>query len=602
MEPPEPGRALFAPIVAIISVPGALLAFFVLEALSRRTPAWASLALWRMARNPSQYSWLVLLIVLAAGLATFATTVSATMARRDQNRVLYEVASDLRVSNIQRTFDGWAMLRGYADISGVAAASPGYRAMGTGQSASGRSFELLAVDAERFPAMSWFREDFSTRPLGEVMRWLKPVAPAGPLVIPDEATNLGIWAKLDVSSPPLNVGLTVRDATGEPWSLRLGTVTRRDWTELRADLPPSLTQPLELVSLQVDQRLELIGVGGAVLLDEVHATLGVGGEEVVLDGFEEEGTWTALPTSVETSSSVLSSTEDSYGGSRAAVYTFERSTPRGLSGVYRSANGGPLPVVANQVFMTTSELELGDTFVAAVDSRFVTMQIAGSIDHFPTMLSGSGGFLLADVTLFLEHMEQWDPDARATPNEFFLVRGPGAGEAFLDEIRAINPRFSMVLDRETLTESSRLNPLITAGWRAMGLVSLVIVMFTAISGYVAYLLLSGGQSRHELALVRSLGLPRRDLIALLSLEHLVVIAIGLGLGSWAGLKMSALMSPLVPLGEIATPLAPPVLVVADWWALAVVYSILAVAFGGMLLVFVKSILRLDLRDIAKAEL
>ena len=240
--------------------------------------------------------------------------------------------------------------------------------------------------------------------------------------------------------------------------------------------------------------------------------------------------------------------------------------------------------------------------MAEINSRFVTMQIAGGIEYFPTMELGSGGFLLADVNLLLGHLELWEPEARSTPNEFFLVRTPSSGAGFKAEVQNVNPRFSTVLDRESLRQSSRLNPLITAGWRAMGLVSLMIVVFTAAAGYAAYLLLSVDRTRHELALVRSLGLARRELMGLLSVEHLVITVIGMGLGSWAGFKMSALMAPLVPLGETASSLAPPVLVVADWGALAAVYTVLIVSFAAMLFTFVRSILRLNLRDISKAEL
>ena len=72
---PDPSDLLFFPtIAALLSVLAEVLfGGFVL--MTRAAPAWLSVSLWHMGRNPLQYTWLVLLLVLVTGLGVFATTV-----------------------------------------------------------------------------------------------------------------------------------------------------------------------------------------------------------------------------------------------------------------------------------------------------------------------------------------------------------------------------------------------------------------------------------------------------------------------------------------------------------------------------------------------
>ena len=66
--------------------------------LVRRSPVWLAMTLWHMGRNPLQYTWLVLLLVLVTGLGILATTVGGTLTQSRTERILYEVGTDIRVT------------------------------------------------------------------------------------------------------------------------------------------------------------------------------------------------------------------------------------------------------------------------------------------------------------------------------------------------------------------------------------------------------------------------------------------------------------------------------------------------------------------------
>jgi ABC-type lipoprotein release transport system permease subunit len=158
-----------------------------------------------------------------------------------------------------------------------------------------------------------------------------------------------------------------------------------------------------------------------------------------------------------------------------------------------------------------------------------------------------------------------------------------------------------IRDRESISESFDLNPLVTAGWRAVTLVALAVVAFTALTGIVTYLLFFSDSNRGEIGVVRSLGLAHRQMIGLLALEHLLIAVVGMGLGTWSGLRMSSMMAPLVSLAESGGEVLPPIVVVIDWLTLSVFYIGVAATFATMLFIINRSVFRWDSDTASRLE-
>ena len=75
----------------------------------------------------------------------------------------------------------------------------------------------------------------------------------------------------------------------------------------------------------------------------------------------------------------------------------------------------------------------------------------------------------------------------------------------------------------------------------MVVLSLGIIVFAAGFGYVTYMLSYADRSRSEMGFLQAMGLSRRQMMGLLGLEQLVIVTVGLALGTWAGFQMSTLM-------------------------------------------------------------
>ena len=120
---------------------------------------WISFSLWHMARNPFQYSWLVLLLVLITGMAVLSTTVGGTLDKSQLERVLHKTASDVRVTGlpVDRSRGVDQTREYFQDIEGVSNSALAYRGAATpGSTGAGFQFDVLAVQPEEFTEISWF--------------------------------------------------------------------------------------------------------------------------------------------------------------------------------------------------------------------------------------------------------------------------------------------------------------------------------------------------------------------------------------------------------------------------------------------------------------
>ena len=607
LEPPAAtGETSFVPTISLIVIVPAQLLFLLFAASARIIPVWALMGLWHMARNPLQYSWLVLLLLMVTGLGILATTVGKTLDRSHEERILYDVASDIRVSGIPRLYvrGHQAIKEAYLTIPGVTSVSLALRGTAVvGANAVGNQYEVLALESQDFPYISWYRDDFSSRPLSGVMRALQSQGRSEPIAIPEGATSIGLWVKPEEIYQKLALWMVLEDSRGVISTVPLGAPGPPEWHLMRAEIPSSLLPPLQLVSIQIfEQAFGPAGTPGTIFLDDIHATIGSNGEEHILDDFEGQANWTALATSMISTDIITATREEAHQGDRAGLFSFGKDTDRGIRGFYKSTGGGPVPIVVSTSFLRNTGANLGDDLIMAVEGRLVPVVIRDAVEYFPSMNTRHIGFVLADLSSMMRHINILSPLHQAAPNEIFISEAPGAGEAVREVVITLAAlSHGQVHDKQSQLEEVRLDPLVTAGWRAMSILSIGIILFTAGLGYVTYLLAFADRSRAEMGFLRSLGMSRRQLSGLLALEHIIIIVIGLGLGSWAGIEMSKRMVSSVALTERGDPVVPPFILMTNWLQMGLIYAALAAIFLIALYRLNRSMTNQDLHTMARVE-
>ena len=602
MEPPVAGENALTPTISLFCIVPAQVLFMLFKASVQFAPVWVSVGLWHMARNPLQYSWLVLLLVMVTGLGLLATTVGGTLDRSHEQRILYEVAADVRVGGMS-AFGGGSRegtRERFLDIPGVTDASLALRTRGKlGATGLGSSFDVLAVEPERFHDLSWWRDDFASQSLDGLMRALQPLVGPDPLVLPEETASIGMWIKPERRYPNVLLWVVVEDSRKIVRTLTVGKLDLQGWNRMIVDVPSRLRPPIRLLAVQLwEPGFGPTGTPGEVVFDDLHA-IGTDGETVLLDGFEERLAWLPTPTSA-VSIDTIERTDDAFSDEAAAKFIFGKETNRGIRGISHASAGGPVPLVISSSFSERTGYNVGDFAVFSTLDRLIPVAIRGEVDLFPTMHPEGFGFVVADLDSTLRHLNILSPLASIVPNEVLMNEAPGAGGAVRDALLNLPPG-SVIRDRESALESVRLDPLVTAGWRAMGLLAVAIILFTAASGCATYMLAFSGRGRTEAGFMRSLGMSRRQLSGLLSLEHVVVLVMGLSLGTWSGIEMSRRMVASVAVTDQGDAVLPPFSLITDWALMGPIYVVLLVVFGVALYALDRSMRGVDIQTIARLE-
>ena len=602
LRPPDAADPLTVPAIGLAALVPAQLLFDLLRVVVRRLPVWLSLGLVRMARSPLQYSWLILLLVMATGLAIFATTVGGTLETSHTHRALYESGSDLRVAGFTAHRAGGlqGLLARYMSTPGIENIALGHRSTGT---IGPVQFELLGLEPGRLGGdMLWYRSDFSELPIEGVLSQLGADERRPRLTLPDGATSISAWIKPIAHHPQAELWFAVHDYVAFPSQIKLGQMTGNDWQLMTAEIPEHITPPITLLALQIVEPSFLYGLEtpGAFLVDYIHATT-ADGTAHVLEDFEGDLNWTPIIPADISSDRFAITADDAQVGRQSAALVFGSDTDQGYRGFYNNPNPGAMPVVASTALLEAAGAQVGDAFVAKISGRRMPVVITGAVDYFPTLDPDGGRFLLTDMDSVLRHLNVLGSAHRFEPNELFVMTTDRAHEEVRTEVDEIVGRDGIVVDGVADLEELRLDPLVTAGWRPMVLLSPPVAVLVSALGYLAYLLLLSRRSGSEMGMLRTIGVSRGQLMGLLTFENVMIAGVGIGLGSWAGFQASAMMVTPLVVTETGRAVVPPFHLLTNWALMGPTYAALALVLAASLFILARSIWRIHLGSITRLE-
>ena len=600
---PDAPSAVFSGSVALAVLVPAQVAFHFLSMFVRRAPVWVSMTLWHMARNPLQYSWLTLLLVLVGGIGILATTVGATLDRSYEERILYEVGTDIRIFSIQAHLgrrDG-KLEATYGEVPGVESVSPALRGGGqVGAGSAGPTFSYLAVDTRSFDP--WYRDDFSERDLSQILGDLRTEDPVRATSIPEGAESIQVWVNPGGYYPLIFLWIVVEDANGRVDTITLGGIDTQGWTLMRADLPRNLVHPMEIVSIQLNEPgFGATGTAGSAVFDELQAVMGGSGEAVTIDGFEGSIEWVPIVTSGIDSDEVMRSADTVYSGSGALLFTFGKESNMGIRGFYKSGGSGYIPVAVSRSFAESTGAWESMGLIITLPGGLVPVVVVDVVEHFSTIRPQGIGFLIFDLDTLLDYMDSLNPTGQASVNELFLDVEQESGLDALVSVEALINRQGRVIGTEAALATQSADPLISAGWRTMVLVTMAVILFMSGLGYIVYLLAFADRSAGEMASLRSLGFSRAQTIGLVGLEHSLIALIGLGVGAWAGFQMSRMMVASVAITDGGGRVLPPFILTTNWALMGPLYAALIAVFAVSLLTLGRRVLAIDLRRLSRME-
>ena len=603
MERPPPNELMFVPVALLAAVVPLQLAYWGLRAVMRVAPVGVSMTLLRMSRNPLQYTWMMLLLVMLTGLGVLSTTVGATLGISQEEQILYDLAADIHVTRVAPPAHmGHGEYREHLlAIPEITQVALGHRTLGEiGETTSRTLFPFLAVETESFSEIAWFREDFSEQSLAGLMDRLRSSGTPVPAVIPEEATGIGVWVKPERAYPAIFVMMSLEGSNGIVETLNMGAMGEEGWQLLTSGLPREMARPVNLLSIHVFEFVHgPSGTPGSVMIDNIFAALPDG--EAVLEDFEGPIEWSPFRVSLSSGDGVEAVPESNFPGRQALLYRFSKDTDFGMRGIHRLSENGRIPVVVHSLFAESTGVRAGDSFVVEITSRKFPVIVQGIVDYFPTLAPEGIGFMVGDMETFLRYLNMIGPGLRFTPNEIFASTVPDGQMGAMSGMQMMDITPDQVESTAQRLATTRVDPLVIAGWKLMVLVSVGLVVLLAGLGYAVYLLMFTSRAKMELGTLQTMGLTRGQLIGLLGLEHLAIVVVGLGLGSWAGFQMSRIMISSLAITDTGDPVIPPFVLNTEWSLMAPAY----VALGGLivlaLFVVHRTVSRVRLSEVSRLE-
>ena len=573
--------------------------------LSGSIPAGLVMGIWQMARSPTHYARLSLLLILAAGLGIFASSFGATLERSFLERVLHSTGADVKVEGIQgRDFTeaGSAALSAeYAGVQGVGTATAVLRKGGQDLSRLvGIPFEMFAVDPAVFGVVAFFRDDYADGQIEALLPRLDHSPPAG-LELPAGAESLTVRVKPDRPHPGVRMTARIRDAGGEHRTLSLGRLASGEWEELAVEIPEGLGQaPFSLVSLRVHETDPFVDLqAGSLLLDEVRVS--TPGGAVIIESFDDVD-WTPLLSTDEAISDAVGPAGDVLAGETgSALFTWSEGAPQTIRGVFKGSGRLPIPALASRPYVQDTGHVEGDEFEVLVAGHRVPILLVGVVDLFPTVTSRDGRYLVTDIEALTGYANMAALGDGLTANQVWLVSSTSGAERarLVEDLRILGGPSTVVYDRELRLEETRVDPLVNAGWRSLLFLSFAAVLILSCIGFLVHAYVSYRSRLVQFALMRTVGVTVSQLITMVWVEQAMVVVVGMGLGTWMGARLGAVIMPFLGHDDWGDRVVPPFTTEVDWTALLATYGLMFAVFAIITLGLVWLIRRISVHSVLR---
>ncbi|MGE3986245.1 MAG: ABC transporter permease, partial [Dehalococcoidia bacterium] len=372
----------------------------------------AVVSMWQLVRNPVHYSRLVLLLMLATAVGTFAASFGSTLNRSYDDRAAYESGSGLRISSIRSSnATGPATLASSLGEQVEAnAASPAVRLSGSpagvGSVVVRTDFDVLGIDPSTIGEVGTFRDDYAGGPMLARTDLLQ-VDEDNRIAIPADARYIGMWWNPTNLRGRVAIELKLIDATGRYFSYLLGPEAGIDypvgWYFGVADLnaparsfaqvqfaAPAPQGPFKLDSVSIRFGTRVSALEGAVLLDDLQVSTTPPAAPFAVGASVRDDARTGRPfaqSQMLIDFDALDKLQVQQGMSAEPLPDELRSftapsitaadlrwRPAGVNapthGIRIRGTDTPLPILASKSFLAASNRAVGDRFIAVINNVY----------------------------------------------------------------------------------------------------------------------------------------------------------------------------------------------------------------------------------------
>lgn len=619
-----------------------------LESLARRGRGLvAPLSGWQVSRGRAGQGAPVLLMALALAVGALTTTVIAGEPPSDRDRSAFEVGADLRVTDGE--LPSGQRYEALAGLPGVAAVTPLVSAQGLVRGVPTTVFGLdtgavrpVATPARMEPgasvhAVPALRSDLQRGSLADQLGRLGSDVPVHGMVIEGRPVSVDVRVSVASQDPvdrtgPVWLQAQVEDASGLVTEVRSRVTPDGASRTVSMPLPgPGLHYPVQVTRLSLRAApvrefrralltLTVSGVEGASMPDGTRWTN-------VTPGMPERATGLWCPGRDEAGQAqpvrqagVCSSSRPDGGLLTAVVRAAapEIGVPEQMAESFSLSTGDDrvsfsllpvsgakerdvVPALVNSAFLRETSIEVGaQTRLMSGDTDQFGLSVVGVLDDLP----GGQGRDVPQVLVDLKALSSTRAALGLDPlgdEAWLLAASSGDGGVRAERAIAADPRLGRVDSARARAAALAEDPF-RSGRRSALLLSLVLSPVFAVAGFTVHAVGSARSRRREFAVLRALGVRRRQLAGVLRLEQSVVVGFAVLLGAFLGVVLAAVVLPLIMVDNGGRAVFPSLEMTVGWGWTAVVVLATGLGVGSVVLLLSRTLARVDLaRELRAGE-
>jgi ABC-type antimicrobial peptide transport system permease subunit len=607
-------------------------------------PSAAFLSVRQLARNPSGQARLLLLLVMVSALGVFAATFASTLERSAREQVLYRTGAEFRSTGVTYRGNGRSVSaeEQLNFIEGLDTVSPVLRTTGLADSLTAiesERFDVLAVDTGNLADVAWYRPDFWGESLSSLLDDIRPESPPG-IPLFDDTRFISARVKTLVRRPDVLVVARLSDANGRYYSVPLGNLApsatdrnrfnclppnpgiEPDWCRLGSSIFPPPTQRVGTIAPKMPVTMHSIGLvspggplsAGSILIDDIEVLNNIGENPVVIEDFNDLSHFRTLEPTADSLADALTFVRDEYGESYPGVADFRwtDASPGEYRGFAFEANEPALPAIVSESFAVTHSAAVGDVVTTSVENTRVRFKVVRVISSFPTLNDDKVPFLVVDLDLLKARVNLGRISNDVQPDEFWVDTEPfeNEGEVTAADIKeklggklggnSLTLTSSAVVDQKAELASVNLDPLVTTGWQALLTISFAAVLAVSAVGYAVHARTSFINRRTEMALLRTIGISRLQVVLFIAIEQVIVVGIAVFIGAFLGSRLGDTIFPFLAASGASATVSPPMIVEFQVAELGLVFGVMAVVILSVMAVVIWSASRTTIHAVMRA--
>ncbi|HXV70425.1 MAG TPA: ABC transporter permease [Acidimicrobiia bacterium] len=626
---------VLAPALGLLA--GAVLALRVVP-LMARVADWlatrgkgtiSALASWQVSRRPSRYARSSLLLIMAIGIGFFAASYATSWTASQRDQASFQIGADIRTIPWQgdQAIEVMHLGSAYQSLAGVTESMPVHTIRGQ-LGREGQLADFLILDSTAAAGVVDIRGDLSND-WPEVASELSSQRPAlGSILLPGEPTTLGLSVEAVETIPEgedfqpcdflheeeepdfeetcfkAEAMVVLQDGRGLVHRLAMGEVpVNTGVQDLSASLlhstgsgeliPPEY--PLRLVAIELRSRLPEISSREVEMSISSISADGEGVFEQVAVDFDDPSWSTGIHTfgSLSAGPSIAPLPDQA----ERLVVTIETGAGFVGAGSYfglrpsGSERIDAIPVAVSSDLVDVLAVGIGDTVRMTPLRLPIDSKIVGTFDAFPTTDPAQRAAVVLDLPTY--QAMSYELGVPLPEPEEHWISTTEASAGVVGALRTEPFNSLSVISQQEVIDNLTADPvaLATIGALTVGFVAAAVF---SVVGFAVTATVSARERLVEFALIRALGMSRRQLGGWLGLEQGALVVVSLALGTVVGIILTAILLPLVILTQTGAIPVPETIVIYPWDTILILELVVVAALAIVVIVMTFLLRRIGL--------